>query len=75
MLSMKSIFVSYPYFLTLPKGLKMLLVESEGHFYSASPSSANAGNGVVFEIPEGTRDIAPASPSRKRTEKDRNDLN
>jgi hypothetical protein len=36
---MKSIVVTYPYFQSLPKGLKMLLVESEGFFFRENGSA------------------------------------
>lgn len=36
---MKSIVVTYPSFQALPKGLKMLLVESEGFFFSLAGAS------------------------------------
>lgn len=37
---MKTIVVTYPYFQSLPKGVKMMLVESEGFFFR----EANSGN-------------------------------
>jgi hypothetical protein len=41
---MKSILVSYPYFQSLPKGIKMLLVTSENHYFGEA--TAKAGDAV-----------------------------
>ena len=42
---MKTILVSYPYFQSLPKGIKILLVTSENHYFGevrTTPAKAGA---------------------------------
>ncbi len=46
---MNSIVLTYPYFQSLPKGLKMMLVESEAFFYQQGHAAHTEANAAAYQ--------------------------
>lgn len=57
---MKSIVVTYPYFQSLPKGVKMMLIASESFFFAGDKPEHNRLTVSLTQIPQAV--FRPTAP-------------
>jgi hypothetical protein len=75
---MNSIVFTYPYFQALPKGLKMMLIESEGFFYQQGHAAQTEAHAAAYTSKATRMDVSraltiPTLPLKRPTRSDSHD--